>query len=43
MASQLREVKQKLKIATEMQRKIMLDIKAKHDGIFRLEDRSKDL
>jgi len=33
----MREIKSKLKAASEMQRKIMLDIKLKHEGIFRLE------
>ena len=41
MANQMREVKQKLKVETDMQRKIMLDIKTKHDAIIRLEARQK--
>ena len=39
--NQLREAKQKLKHETEMQRKIMSDIKMKHSEIMRLENRQK--
>ena len=39
--NQLREAKQKLKAETEMQRKIMNDIKQKHTEILRLEARQK--
>ena len=37
----MREAKQKMKTATETQRKMMLDIKTKHTEIMRLEDRQK--
>lgn len=43
MTGQLREIKQKLKVETDLQRRIMTDIKSKHTEIIRLEKRQKDV